>query len=100
GRDAAGSIASVMGGKIVASAVFIDFGITDAITDMHRQYAASFVIPIEPREDDPAAAAAQASSEPRSNLYSDLETLDDLRARGILTEAEFETEKARLLDEN
>lgn len=50
GRKAVGSIASEMGAKIVASAVFLDFGITDAITDMHRQYAPSFVIPIPPKE--------------------------------------------------
>jgi len=47
GRKAFGSIPSEMGGKIIASAVFIDLGITDAITDKHRQYPASFVIPIE-----------------------------------------------------
>jgi len=46
GRKATGSIPSTVGAKIVASAVFIDFGITDAITDMHRDYPASFVIPI------------------------------------------------------
>lgn len=46
GRKAFGSIPSEMGGKIVASAVFLDFGITDAITDKHRQYTASFVIPV------------------------------------------------------
>jgi hypothetical protein len=47
GRQAAGSIASTMGAKIIASAVFIDFGITDAITDKHREYPQSFVIPIQ-----------------------------------------------------
>jgi len=47
GQKAAGEIPSKMGGKIVASAVFLDFGITDAITDKHRQYPVSFVIPIE-----------------------------------------------------
>lgn len=41
-----GSIPSTMGGKIIASAVFIDFGITDAITDKHREYPASYVIPV------------------------------------------------------
>lgn len=46
GREAVGSIESEMGGKIVASAVFLDLGITDAITDKHRRYAASFVIPM------------------------------------------------------
>jgi hypothetical protein len=35
-----------MGGKIVASAVFLDFGIVDSITDKHREYPANFVIPI------------------------------------------------------
>ena len=45
-RDAYGSIPSAMGGKIVASAVFLDFGIVDAITDKHRNYPASFVIPV------------------------------------------------------
>jgi hypothetical protein len=42
-----GSIPSTMGGKIVASAVFLDFGITDAITDKHREYPQSFVIPVQ-----------------------------------------------------
>ncbi len=46
GRTTATSVPSTMGGKIVASAVFLDFGITDAITDKHREYPASFVIPI------------------------------------------------------
>ena len=45
-RDAFGSIPSEMGGKIVASAVFLDFGIVDSITDKHRNYPVSFVIPI------------------------------------------------------
>ena len=59
GRKAFGSIPSEMGGKIIASAVFIDFGITDAITDKHRQYPASFVIPIE-RAKTPTEVAAAA----------------------------------------
>ena len=46
GRKAFGSIASEMGAKIIASAVFLDFGITDAITDKHRKYAESYVIPM------------------------------------------------------
>ena len=36
-----------MGAKIIASAVFLDFGIVDAITDKHRQYPVGFMIPIE-----------------------------------------------------
>lgn len=46
GRKAFGAIQSEMGGKIIASAVFLDLGITDAITDKHRRYADSYVIPI------------------------------------------------------
>ena len=51
GRVAVGSMPSKIGAKIVASAVFIDFGITDAITDMHREYPASFVIPMKKSEE-------------------------------------------------
>lgn len=47
GREAVGGIPSTMGGKIVASAVFLDLGITDAITDKHREYPASYVIPVQ-----------------------------------------------------
>lgn len=46
GGQAFGGIPSTMGGKIVASAVFLDLGITDAITDKHREYPASYVIPV------------------------------------------------------
>lgn len=47
GRSAFGSIPSRMGGKIIASAVFLDFGIVDAITDKHREYPPSYVIPVK-----------------------------------------------------
>ncbi|MFC3060465.1 hypothetical protein [Paenirhodobacter populi] len=47
GKEAVGAIPSTMGGKIVASAVFLDFGIVDSITDKHREYPASYVIPVE-----------------------------------------------------
>ena len=46
GRSAFASVPSTIGSKIVASAVFLDFGITDAITDKHREYPASYVIPV------------------------------------------------------
>jgi hypothetical protein len=65
GRKAFGSIESEMGGKIVASAVFLDLGITDAITDKHRRYAASFVIPIaRPATAPVAAPATSPATEP------------------------------------
>jgi hypothetical protein len=44
--SASGSIASQMGVKIVASIVFLDFCIVAAITDKHRKYSDSYVIPI------------------------------------------------------
>ena len=47
GRKSFGSIPSTMGGKIVASAVFLDFGIVDSITDKHRIYPANFVLPVK-----------------------------------------------------
>lgn len=49
GRTAFGSMPSTVGAKIIASAVFLDFGITDAITDKHREYPASYVIPVQTR---------------------------------------------------
>lgn len=58
GRETSGSIPSTMDAKIVASAVFIDFGITDSITDKHRQYPASFVIPIRQKEQPATVAPA------------------------------------------
>lgn len=47
GTEALGIIQSKMGAKIVASAVFLDFGIVDSITDKHREYPESFVIPVK-----------------------------------------------------
>lgn len=49
GRAATAMIESEMGAEIVASAVFLDLGITDAITDKHRKYAPSLVIPVATR---------------------------------------------------
>ena len=50
GREAVGFIESTMGAEIVASAVFLDFGIVDASTDKHRNYVSSYVIPVPPRD--------------------------------------------------
>lgn len=47
GRRTVGSIPSTVGAKIIASAVFLDFGIVDGITDKHREYTPSFVIPVK-----------------------------------------------------
>lgn len=48
GKKAFGSIPSeIEGAKLGASVLFIDLGITDAITDKHRTYPSSFVIPVQ-----------------------------------------------------
>ncbi len=108
GREAVGTIASEVGAKIIASAVFIDFGITDAITDKHRKYAASFAIPVESKKDESENNIADTSvdskktdqTKERRDVYTELEKLDDLRDRGIITDAEFEAEKKELLESN
>ena len=47
GKKGFGSIPSEMeGGKMAASVFFWDLGITDSITDKHRTYPASFVVPV------------------------------------------------------
>ncbi len=48
GKVASGVIpSSIEGAKVAASVVFIDFGITDAITEKGRTYPSSFVIPVK-----------------------------------------------------
>ena len=47
GKKGFGSIPSEMeGGKMAASVFFWDLGITDSITDKHRTYPPSYVIPV------------------------------------------------------
>ena len=47
GKKGFGSIPSSMeGGKMAASVFFWDLGITDSITDKHRTYPPSYVIPV------------------------------------------------------
>ncbi len=93
GREAVGSIESEMGAKIVASAVFLDFGITDAITDKHRKYTPSFVIPVAGKPENVGNSVGR-------NVYSELETLNDLHNRGIISDVEFESEKKQILETN
>ena len=51
GRKAVGSIRSDMeGGKLAASVMFFDLGITDAVTDKHRTYQGNVVIPVATRK--------------------------------------------------
>ena len=44
GNETVQSIPSEIGGKIVASAIFLDFGIVDAITDKHREYPTQILL--------------------------------------------------------
>ena len=103
GRESVGQLASTVGAKIVASAVFIDFGITDAITDKHREYPASFVVPVKPKGGDNAPSNSDGTTSGKDatdegvDVYDRLRKLDDLRQKGILTDEEFELEKKKLL---
>ena len=93
GRRAVGIIPSEMGAKIVASAVFLDFGITDAITDKHRKYPVSYVIPIEANPDRTnAKVAAPASSESR------LTELERIYKAGMVSDEEYAKKRKEILD--
>ena len=47
GKTGFGSIPKeIESGKLAGSVVFFDLGITDSITDKHRTYPSSFVIPV------------------------------------------------------
>lgn len=48
GRETTGSVVSeIESGKLAASVIFWDLGITDAITDKHRTYQGNIVIPVK-----------------------------------------------------
>ena len=58
GMASTGTVRSeIEGEKLAASVVFLDLGITDAITDMHRTYQGNIVLPVMTKE----AAAQQAA---------------------------------------
>ena len=101
GRESVGSIESEMGAKIVASAVFLDLGITDAITDKHRKYTESYVLPVKPREGFTGMGSSSADSASKeSSVATEIRKLEELRQEGIITDAEFEAQKGKLLDSN
>jgi hypothetical protein len=50
------------------------------------------------KADQDAPPPTAAAEEKKSDLYSDLLKLEDLRKRGLLTEAEFEAQKKKLLE--
>ena len=86
GRKATGSIRSeVEAGKLGASVLFLDLGITDAITDKHRTYQGNVVIPMPPRK----SAVAQSNS--HSSLpsgHAALTTDEDSPQLRAITESE------------
>lgn len=94
GRRAVGVIPSEMGAKIVASAVFIDFGITDAITDKHRKYPVSYVIPIEAAAEGTGKAVTSASSSVESRLAE----LEKLHKSGVISEEEYQKKRKEIID--
>ncbi|MBK6006872.1 SHOCT domain-containing protein [Ramlibacter ginsenosidimutans] len=59
------------------------------------------LVPVAPRSeviiDDRTAPNGQPPLPPAKDLYSEMLKLDDLRKRGLLTDAEFEAQKTRLL---
>lgn len=64
GREVTGSIESeTEAGKLGASVLFLDLGITDAITDKHRTYQGNVVIPLPQKKsstpDQPKAELIQ-----------------------------------------
>lgn len=50
------------------------------------------------KTDQDATAPVSAEQEKKVDLYSELLKLEDLRKRGILTDAEFETQKKKILE--
>jgi hypothetical protein len=94
GRRAVGVIPSEMGAKIVASAVFIDFGITDAITDKHRKYPVSYVIPIDSAEAGEVKSVTPASPSTESRLAE----LENLRKAGAISEEEYQKKRKEIID--
>ncbi len=46
----------------------------------------------------PPPAPAPSADDSRSAMYAQLQQLADLKAQGILTEAEFEAQKAKILE--
>jgi len=60
GFSPVGFIVSEMEGeKLGASVLFLDFGITDAITDMHRTYQSNIVIPVKKTKSEPTQEEAE-----------------------------------------
>ena len=94
GRLAVGGIPSEMGGKIVASAVFLDLGITDAITDKHRKYPVSVTIPVKLAEDiapgsqDLLGKTIEVSDQRKSQLLGVAESMECKESVSLMEKTE------------
>jgi hypothetical protein len=69
----------------------------DKFADRDAQTAARRTQSYEAQVGPPPAAAPAAPAGGGSDLYDQLQRLGDLKSQGILTEAEFEAQKAKLL---
>jgi hypothetical protein len=49
-------------------------------------------------EPEPAPASASASADPMADKLTQLKQLGELKSQGVLTEAEFEQQKAKILN--
>jgi hypothetical protein len=54
---------------------------------------------VENKIEMPQSGAAKAQAAPK-DVYSELIKLDDLRKKGIISDAEFEARKTKILQEN
>ena len=74
GAEVNGAVESKMeGGKMAASVIFWDLGITDAITDKHRRYENNVIIPVSrnlSRNNDDTKVTSDATSEEMSENTS------------------------------
>ena len=95
GRTASGATVSEYGSKHMASVIFLDLGITDAITDKHRTYAASLTIPVSKIK---TPNPPEKSVSTVSDTYEDLKKLNDLKEKNIISQEEFDAEKKKILD--
>jgi hypothetical protein len=63
GRKTTGSITSeIESGKLAASVIFWDLGITDSITDKHRTYQGNVVIPVKKAKEDSIEEASKGDN--------------------------------------
>ena len=103
GREAEGSIQSeIEGGKMAASVIFWDLGITDSITDKHRTYQGNVVIPVQSRDDvatNADTSTAEISRSGGSSVESRLKQLQSLKDQRLISDEEYNTRRAEILQD-